>query len=276
MGDANAGGTNSYGDEMDRPRVGLICNEQHAVFSEVAARLERLDVETTFFEPGRPLGEADLSGLSLLLNKKVDPESFRALALAESTGLPTWNGFVPLLLGIRPLGDWALDRVGFRVPPGSFEKPSGDHVAKTLVDFHSQPDPLLNGDGEWYQVHVPAPAIDYKYYAVATGSTIEVRVLKTTSKLHGEKRPLELVAPDPDLADKLRRLVTMTDAQALGVDLVVAEGQYWAVDVNPAPSFRHTGMEDELVASVLARLVATPDRFETEVPESLREIVERS
>ena len=272
MGDP--GGTNSNGEAMNRPRVGLICNEKHAVFSEVAARLERVGVETTFFEPGRSLGESELSGLSLLLNKKVDPESFRALAWAESNGLPTWNGFVPLLLGIRPLGDWALDRVGFRVPLGSFEKPVGDHVAKTLVDFHSQPDPVLSGDGEWYQAHVPAPAIDFKYYAVATGSTIEVRVLKTTSKLHGEKRPLELVAPESDLADKLRRLVTMTDAQALGVDLVVDEGEYWAVDVNPAPSFRHTGMEDDLVASVLARLVATRERVEADVPESLREMVE--
>jgi len=274
MGDANAGGRTSTGSESDRPRVGLICNEKHAVFSEVAERLERVGVETTFFQPGRPLDEAELSELSLLLNKKVDPESFRALARAESTGLPTWNGFVPLLLGVRPLGDWALDRVGFRVPAGSFERPPGDHVAKTLVDFHSQPDPVLNGDGEWYQVHVPAPAIDYKYYAVATGSAIEVRVLETTSKLHGEKRPLELVVPNPGLADAVRRLVTMIDAQALGVDLVVAEGQHWAVDVNPAPSFRHTGMEDALVASVLARLVATRERVRAEVPDSLRELVE--
>jgi hypothetical protein len=275
MGDVNAGGTNSGGEAMDRPRVGLICNSEHSVFSEVAGRLERLGIEARFFQPGRPLGEADLSGLSLLLNKKVDPESFRALAWAESNGLPTWNGFVPLLLGVRPLGDWALDHAGFRVPPGSFEKPTGNHVAKTLVDFHSQPDPVLNGDGEWYQEHVPAPAIDYKYYAVATGSSIEVRVLKTTSKLHGEKRPLELVAPDPDLADTIRRLVTMTDAQALGVDLVVADGQYWAVDVNPAPSFRHTGMEHALVASVLARLVATR-ALDDVIPAAFRhEIAER-
>lgn len=264
MGDASAEGTTSIGDGIDRPGIGIICNEEHDVFSAVAARLERLGAETRFFEPGRALEAADLSGLSLLMNKKVDVESFRALARAESNGLPTWNGFVPLLLGIRPIGDWALDRAGFRVPPGSFEKPAEDHVAKSLVDFHSQPDPVLNGDGEWYQVHVPAPAIDYKYYAIATGSSNEVRVLKTTSKLHGEKRPLELVAPDPDLADKLRRLVAMTDAQALGVDLVVAEGQYWAVDVNPAPSFRHTGMEDELVASVLARLVASRDQDDVE------------
>lgn len=274
MGDANPGETNSTGDSIGRVRVGLVCNEEHDVFSGVTARLERLGIETTFFEPGRRLEEADLSGLSLLMNKKVDPESFRALAWAESNGLPTWNGFVPLLLGIRPLGDWALDRVGFRVPPGSFVRPAGDYVAKTLVDFHSQPDPVLNGYGQWYQEHVPAPAIDYKYYAVATGSAIEVRVLKTTSKLHGAKRPLELVTPDPDLADTVRRLVTMTDAQALGVDLVVAEGQYWAVDVNPAPSFRHTGMEHDLVASILARLVATRERVGADGPGSFREMVE--
>jgi hypothetical protein len=236
------------------PHVGLVCNEGHAVFGAVAERLERAGVAVEFFEPGRPLGEAELSGLSLLMNKKVDPESFRALAWAERNGLPTWNGYRTLLLGMRMVGYRALERVGFRVPPVSTEKPPGEYVAKTLVDWHFHPDPERNGEGDVYQELVPATPVDYKYYGVDTGTETEVRVLRTTSKLHGEKVPLGLVEPEPGLAAKLRDLMGLTDSQALGVDVVEADGEWWAVDVNPAMSFRNAGMEPALAASVFERL----------------------
>jgi hypothetical protein len=248
------GGASGREEPIDRPRIGLICSDDHDVFAAVADRLERAEVGVEFYEPGRWLGADDLAHLSLLMNKKVDLASFDALSLAETIGLPTWNGYPTLLLGIRPIGYWALDRVGFRVPAVSFQKPSSNYVAKRLVDFHSQPNPVLNGEGEIFHEYVPATPIDYKFYGVDTGSGIEVRVLKTTSKLHGEKAPLELVDPDPGLAENLRTLVRMTGSQAIGVDCVEADGEFWAVDVNPAPSFRHTGMVDALTRSVLARL----------------------
>lgn len=236
------------------PRVGLICNETHAVFGEVAARLEAAGVGVQFFEPGRVLDADDLDGLSLLMNKKVDPASFYALARAERDGLPTWNGYRTMLLGMRLVGYRALERVGCRVPPVSFERPDGAYVAKTLADWHFEPDPELGGDGDIYQELVPASPFDYKYYAVDTGDDVSVRVLRTTSKLHGEKEPLGFVEPDPELDTRVRRLLRLTGSQALGVDFVEADGEFWAVDVNPAMSFRHVGMEPDLVTSVLARL----------------------
>jgi len=64
--------------------------------------------------------------------------------------------------------------------------------------------------------------------------------------------------PHPFLAAKLRLLVRFTGAQALGVDFVEAEGQFWAVDLNPAPSFEDVGMVGPLTESVLARLETGP------------------
>lgn len=249
------------------PRVGLICEENHPVFSDVATRVERAGVEVEFLEPGRPLDESVLSGLSLLMNKTFVPPSFGALAWAERHGIPTWNGTLTFLLGLRLVGYRALEHVGFRVPAVSLEKPAGDYVAKTFADWHSTALPELNGEGDFYQEFVPATPVDHKYYAVDTGAGIEVRVLRTTSKLYGEKRPLGLGAVDPDVAAKVRRLVRLTDSQALGVDCIEADGAFWAVDVNPAMSFRDVGMEAELVASVLARLDATREADSSDVDE---------
>ncbi|MFC7133209.1 MULTISPECIES: hypothetical protein [Salinibaculum] len=240
-------------------RVGLICNADHDIFADVARRLEAAGITVTFFEPGRRLTDADLADLALLMNKKVDPESFHALLAAQRLGVPTWNGFRTLLLGVRLLGYQKLRDVGFRVPPTHLTRPDGQHVAKTHVDWHFRPDPELNGEGDVYQELVPATPVDYKYYAVDTGSDIVVQVLKTTSKLRGEKRPLGLVEPDPDLARQVRALLRRTGTQALGVDCVRADGQYWAVDVNPAMSFRNAAMVPDLVESVLARLPGGTD-----------------
>jgi hypothetical protein len=248
-------GVNTHrGQSTGRPQVGIICNDDHSVFGAVADRVETAGATVEFFEPGRALDDDDLCGLSLLMNKKVDPESFRALARAERNGIATWNGYRTLLLGMRLVGYRALEHVGFRVPPVSFEQPDCEYVAKTLADWHFHPDPEKNGDGDIYQKYLTATPLDYKYYAVDTGSGIEVRVLQTTSKLQGEKRPLGLVDPNPGLAAKLRRLVRRTESQALGVDCIEADGEFWAVDVNPAMSFRHAGLEAELADSVCRTL----------------------
>jgi hypothetical protein len=240
-----------------RPHVGFICNADHDVFGDVADRLEREHITVRFFEPGAPIPDEDVEGLSLLLNKKVAPESFRALAVADRNGVPTWNGSGTVQLGIRLAGYRALAQVGCRVPETTFAPPDGDHVAKSFIDWYYEPDPVCNGEGDLYQPLLPTTAVDHKYYAVDTGDGIEVRVLQTTSKLDGEKAPLGVTDPEPALAERVRRLLRVTDSQALGVDVVETDEGFWAVDVNPAMSFRHAEMESHLAASVRARLAAT-------------------
>lgn len=239
--------------------VGFICNEDHSVFAEVADRLREAGATVRFFEPGRQLGDAELGGLSLLLNKKVDPASFAALARADEHGVTTWNGLHTLQLGFRLVGYRMLELIGCRVPRVFLEPPEFDYVAKTFVDWHFQPDPVLNGTGDLYQELVPTTGIDHKYYAVDTGDDIAVRVLKTSSKLRGEKRPLERTDPDPELAAAVRRLLETTNSQGIGVDFVESDGTFWAVDVNPAMSFRHAGMEGELADSVCSLLATVEE-----------------
>lgn len=250
-----------HGDDSGQ-RIGVICNADHDVFGAVAERIEDAGVSVTFFEPGRPIDDEELEDVSLLMNKKVDPVSVRALARAKRESIPTWNGYLTVLLGFRMIGYRALEQAGFKVPPTTTEKPDGDYVAKTLVDWHFRPDPEMNGEGDIYQPLLPSTDLDYKYYGVATGDGIAVTVLKTTSKLHGDKRPLGFTEPDPALAEQLRQLMRATDTQALGVDCIESNGEFWAVDVNPAMSFRHANMEAELAQSVLhclhQRLTGTP------------------
>ena len=243
-----------------RPRVGFICNADHDVFGAVADRLQRDDIDVRFFEPGTTVPESAIEDLSLLLNKKVAPESFRALAAADQRGVPTWNGSGTAQLGVRLAGYHALAQVGCRVPETTFVPPEGEYVAKTFVDWHYEPDPVCNGEGDLYQPLLATTGIDHKYYAVDTGDAVDVRVLRTTSKLGGEKEPLGLDDPDPTLAAAVRRLLRVTESQALGVDFVETDDGFWAVDVNPAMSFRHAAMEAHLAASVRARLAVTrPD-----------------
>ncbi|WP_423745198.1 hypothetical protein V5735_04065 (plasmid) [Haladaptatus sp. SPP-AMP-3] len=249
----------SQGREQSRQRVGVICNEEHDVFSVVGDELRNRGLRVDFFEPGTPLSEETISNLDLLMNKKVDPHSFRALERAESEGIATWNGYKTVLLGARLVGYRVLERVGCRVPPVSFEKPSGDYVAKTSFDWHFHPDPEFNGEGDFYQELVPADPIDHKYYAVDTGDEIVVRVLRAKSKLRGKKEYIDLIDPEPELAEKIRNVMKLTDSQAIGVDFIESDDGYWAVDVNPAMSFRQAEMEDQLVESVLAVLSRDTD-----------------
>lgn len=238
--------------------IGLICNSEHDVFSTVAEELGQRGYRVVFFEPGERIEDETIDGLDLLANKKVDPESMRALRYAAQNGIPTWNGYLTVLLGARPIGMIVLREAGFDVPLTTFEKPEGDCVAKSLFDWHYEDDPEVNGEGEVYQRLLPTDSIDYKYYGVDDGSRIHVTVLRSKSKLYGEKEYLDHVEPDPDLASKLRRLVRITDSQAIGVDIIRSRDRYYAVDVNPAMSFRNAGMENELADSMAARVGKSP------------------
>ncbi|MFB6155139.1 MAG: hypothetical protein ABEJ22_04530 [Haloferacaceae archaeon] len=235
--------------------VGIICEADHDVFAAVADILRARSLEVRFFEPGRRLAPAEIDALDLLANKKVAPASIAAIRYAERHGVPTWNGYSTVLLGIRLVGLRALEAVGFDVPPVATEKPAeGDYVAKSYCDWYFEPDPERNGEGDLYQRLVPADPVDHKYYGVGDGEETRVVVLRTTSKLHGEKEYLGTVDPDPVLAARVRRLMGLADAQAIGVDVVWSEGVPYAVDVNPAMSFRYAGMEDVLADSMVAAM----------------------
>lgn len=241
--------------------VGLICRPDHHTFGPVADRLERLGYGVEFFAPGVDLLPAEIDALGLLLNKVVDPASFRALRYADRTGVPTWNGTVAHFLAARLVGFTALEAAGFDVPPISFDPPDGPYVAKELFDWKGGAYPTVGGEGDFYQKLVAADPFDFKYYAVDDGLTVHVACVLSRSKLHGEKELIGPVTPDPAVVTKLTHLLRLVDARALGVDIVIADGENYAVDVNPAMSFEGADMVDVVVDSVVDCLQTAPPRL---------------
>lgn len=244
-----------------RGPIGLICNTDHHTFGPVADRLRERGYDVEFFEPGVDLSPGDVERLELLVNKKVEPASFRALRYADAHGIPTWNGATTLLLGSRFVGLTALEAAGFRVPPVSFDPPAGAYVAKQLFDWHTDAVPTIGGDGDFYEPLLPTDPFDFKYYVVDDGVTRHVKCVLARSKLYGEKSCLGLVTPDPEIVTKLRRLLDLTGARALGVDVIISEGENYAIDVNPAMSFRDAEMVGVITDSIVDCVRSAPPRI---------------
>jgi glutathione synthase/RimK-type ligase-like ATP-grasp enzyme len=246
---------------MGRETIGMICPPDHEVFAGVAGRLRAQGYGVTFLEPGVELPRERLDRLDLLVNKKVRWESLDALAYAHRAGIPAWNDYVATATLLNRLSQLAaLEVAGFPTPAVSDEPPDGegsldgegspgsDYVAKGLFDIDD--DPVVNGEGDLYQPLLPFDGTDDKYYVVDDGEEVQTAVVRFESKLFGQRECLGRGTVDPSVERRLRRLLRFTGARALGVDVVTVDGEPYAVDVNPATSFRRTGLTDALVASI--------------------------
>lgn len=232
------------------PRIGFICPPGHEMFGPVASRLEERGFDVVFFEPGVELPPERLDTLDLLVNKKVRWESLHALEYAYRNDIPAWNDYVVTTLFLNRLSQLgALAAVGFSVPSVHPEKPDGEYVAKGFLDIHEEP--TLNGDGAFFEPLLPFDGIDRKYYAVDDGETVHTAVTRFESKLFGERSFRGRGTVDPAVEACIERLLRFTGARALGVDVVLVDGDPHAVDVNPATSFRRTGLGDALVDSIV-------------------------
>lgn len=237
----------------DCETVGFVCPTDHPVFASVAEALEARGYRVEFVDPHVPPAPARLDDFAFLVDKEIWPVAFETLRRAARIGLATWNGFVTTtLLNARLVTLHALEVVGCRTPAVTFEKPDGDYVAKRRFAWDGEPE--LCGEGDFYEPRLRAAPVDYKYYAVDTGETVEVAVRTVTSKLTGEKRSLGAVAPDPELAAAVRRLVGRLGAGGIGVDFVRTDDGFYAVDANPAPGFYDVDFETHILRSLLARL----------------------
>jgi hypothetical protein len=230
-------------------RIGLLCPPDHEMFGPVADRLRDRGFDVAFFEPGVELATERLDSLDVLVNKKVRWASLHALEYAYHEGIAAWNDYVVTTIFLNRLSQLgALAAVGFRVPSVHPSPPDDEHVAKGFLDIHE--DPTLNGEGELYQPLLDFDGIDRKYYAVDDGETVQVAVTRFESKLYGEREFLGRGEVDPVVADRIRELLAFTGARGIGVDVVEVDGEPYAVDANPATSFRRTGLEDALVDSI--------------------------
>ncbi|MFC6975542.1 hypothetical protein ACFQL1_14225 [Halomicroarcula sp. GCM10025709] len=75
-------------------------------------------------------------------------------------------------------------------------------------------------------------------------------MLTARSKLTEQKELVGEGDVDITLAAQVRELLDEFGARALGVDFVRGEEEFYAVDVNPAPSFTGTGMERRIADSI--------------------------
>ena len=233
----------------DVSRIGIICRPDHHVFETVGRRLGNRGHEVTYFEPGRDLPESALERLSLLVCKKIRPASVRTLRLADRLGIATWNGRLPTtILASRLVMLRALSAVGFRVPPVSFEPPDGRYVAKPLFSWDG--DPEIGGTGGFYQPLLDTDGRDRKCYIVDDGQERHTATVICSSKLFGERRVLGHESTPNRYVDRMGRLLSLMETQALGVDVIDAEGTRYAVDCNAAPSFREAGLESALTDSI--------------------------
>ena len=234
----------------DPGQIGILCVADQPVFAAVASLLRNSGHPVRFFDPRSELAPRQVDELALLVNKQVFPLNFPALRHARRTGTPLWNDLIATIaLSSRLIGLRALKAVGFRTPRITFEKPACASVAKPYYIWHGEPE--LNGEGDFYQQLIHTEPIDYKYYAVHDGTSIQTAAKRVRSKLYGPKRFLRQVRPRPTLARRLRCLVDRLDLRGVGVDFVKDdEDRFWAVDVNLAAGYRDCGLEPALYESI--------------------------
>jgi hypothetical protein len=233
----------------NQAHIGITCSRDHPVFSVVTDRLSDRGHAVSHFDPTEPVDRETLASLSLFVNKKTRPASVRALVAAERLGLPTWNSATGVLACVSRFTQLCvLSGAGFAVPAASPDPPPTDYVAKGR--YHWQTTLEVNGDGDVYEELLPADPVDYKYYAVDDGSGLRTSVVRATSKLHGEKRVLGRADADPDVVGNVTSLMRRLGMRGLGVDVVRVGEAWYAVDLNPCPSFVGSGLEDALVESI--------------------------
>lgn len=229
--------------------IGITAPSDHPVFSRVGDELGERGHVVTYFDPNTPIDRADLERLSLFVSKQTRPASVRSLLEAERLGVSTWNSATGVVACVSRFSQLCLlDGVGFETPAASTTRPRGDYVSKGR--YHWEMSPEVNGTGDLYEELLPADPVDFKYYVVDTGSTCRTTVLRATSKLWGEKRIVGETDPVPEHVDRITSLMERLDMRAVGVDLVRADGGWFAVDLNPCPGFEGTGLVGALVESI--------------------------
>jgi glutathione synthase/RimK-type ligase-like ATP-grasp enzyme len=138
----------------------------------------------------------------------------------------------------------------------SFEPPEGRYVAKPLFSWDG--DPEIGGTGGFYQPLLDTDGRDRKCYLVDDGRQLHAETMICSSKLFGEKRVLGRESTPERYVERMGRLLSLADTQAVGVDIIESEGTRYAVDCNAAPSFREAGLESALTDSI-HRMVPTTE-----------------
>jgi len=226
--------------------IGFVCEPTHPVFWPVAERLAARGFDVAFLQPDDPVTVGTLDDLSAVVSGALRPPAFRALRYAERSGIPTWNGFVPTTaLTSRLVALRALERAGCRVPDISLTDPErDDYVERSLYRVGD------GGTGAFYQEAVGTDPVVHRYFAVNDGRETHLRGLQMRSRLTEGGRLVTDTEVDVALAARVRELLDRFGVRALAVDFAEGREGFYAVDIDPVPTFNGAEMDRRIADSV--------------------------
>lgn len=246
-------------------RIGVLCNEDHEVLSEVAEILEERGTDVVFLDPGERLNESEVSDYDVMVPKKSREAVYHNMRLADDLELETLNGFLTGMSADHNLASLRrLERSGFNVPGVELQKPeSGEFIEKPVRECYREEPRKLNGHeprkkGFFLEEFIDSDGIDYKIYLI-DGEEPYIEGLMEPSKLLERSSSREKFDPREVGfgTDEAREVLsTFYDADFLGVDIIESsDGKRYIVDVNAAPSFRGAeGAPENLAEAVYSKI----------------------
>lgn len=233
--------------------IGFICDLDHPLFRPVAERLTARGFEVEFYRPTDPVTAAEIEALSALVSGTVHPTALTALRYADSTTVPTWNGFdATVALSARLVTLSALDAVGCRVPEVTFDGPADGYDPGHRYVWEGPH--TIDGPAPFHVESVGTEPVDHRYYAVNDGRETHMRAVELRAEVDDNNAILRRTDVDVSLAASVRELLDRLDARAVAVDFTRGEDEKrYAVRATPIPTFIGAGM-DRRVADSIASL----------------------
>jgi len=231
--------------------IGVLADPDHPVFGGAAERLAARGFYVDLYPPADGVEREGLADLDAFAVADLGPDAIEALRRADGLGVETLNGaFAATALGSRLVAYHALAGLGCPVPRVWTSAPTQGPTRRR--GRFRWPDPR-GPDGGFHQEVLPADAVRQRYYAVDDGVETHVTAIGLKRRLRERSRIVEDVEVEVERATRLRTLLERFGARTVAVDFAGVDGEWYAIDVDPAPSYAHAGMERHL-ADALASL----------------------
>lgn len=231
--------------------IGVLTDPDHPVFGGAAERLAARGFHVDLYPPTDGVSADDVAEVDAFATAVLSPDAIATLQTADRAGVETFNGAVAAtVLGSRFPAYSALEAVGCQVIE-TWPSPPAEVRTRRRDRFH-WPDPG-NPSGGCYEAVIPSDPVRRRYYAVDDGVETHVTAIELKTRLRGREGVVEHLEVDVERATRLRTVLARLGARAVAVDFAGRQGDWYAVDVDPAPDFVHADMERHL-ADALASL----------------------
>lgn len=231
--------------------IGVIADPEDPAFGGAGERLAARGFGVRYFPPGERIPRTAIDDLAALAAARVDPGAVSALHYADRSAVETFNGYLPTTaLGNRLLALHALEAVGCRVPETWLDEPAD---ADAVFRYRERWPGTREDAPGFYQERVADEPLRHRYYAVDDGVETHVTAIELRTELGEHEHVVEETDVVVERATRMREVLDSFEARALCVDFVRGEDEWYAVDVDPTPTFAHADMERHL-ADAMASL----------------------